>query len=250
MTAFASIIRVTILQLTGRKRVLGFSLLSILPAGLLFAASRAREVEGIDTDLGVLAVAPFFSVVVPLTALILAGSALSDERRDKTLSFLVLRPISRLQIVVAKTLASTLVSVAFTLLGAAALCLMYVAVGGTLDVFPAIAAGATLACALYSASFVLLGSVTSKPTLVGLLYVLFLENVMVMELPRLAPGSPWRVGLAATIDLLPQHFPARALLGAIGDLAPSAPLALWATSVAVVVSVAACTVLLRRTDAV
>ena len=250
MRAFASIIRVTIRQLTGRKRTIGFGLLSLVPAGLLLAASRARELEGIDTDLGVLMVAPFFSVVLPLTALILAGSALSDERRDKTLSFLVLRPISRLQIAVAKTAAATVVSVGFALLGATALSLMYVGVGGQIDVLPAIAVGATLVCVLYSAAFVLLGNLTTRPTLLGLLYVWFIEIVMVDELPRLAPGSPWRVGLAATIDLMPEDFPARAMLGAIGDLAPSWPAACGATAAAAVVAVGLCTLLLKRTDSV
>jgi ABC-2 type transport system permease protein len=250
MTAFLSIIRVTIRQLAGRKRVVGFGVLSLVPAGLLFAASRARELEGIDTDLAGLVVTPFFAVVLPLTALILAGSALSDERRDKTLSFLVLRPIGRLQIAVAKTVAATAVSVGFALFGSVALCLTYVGVGGQINVLPAIAVGAALVCSLYSALFVLLGNVTSRPTLVGLLYVLFFENTLVTELPRLAPASPWRVGLAATIDLMPQGFPARAILGAIGDLAPSAPSALGATAATVVIAVGICAILLKRTDSV
>lgn len=250
MSAFASIIRVTIHQLTGRKRVLGFCLLSLVPAGLLLAASRAREVEGIDTDLGALIVAPFFSLVLPLTALILAGSALSDERRDKTLSFLVLRPIGRLQIALAKTGAAILVTVGFALLGTTGLCLMYVAVGGEIDLLPSIAVGAALVSVLYSAAFVLLGNLTTRPTLIGLIYILFVENVLAAELPRLAPISPWRVGLAGTIDLMPDSFPARAILGAIGELAPSLPSALGATAVTVVVAVGLCTVLLRRTDSV
>lgn len=250
MTAFLSIIRVTIRQLTGRKRILGFALLSMMPAGLLVAASRARELEGIDTDLGGLVVTPFFAVVLPLAALILAGSAFSDERRDKTLSFIMLRPIGRLQIAVAKTIAATTVSVGLALFGATALCLAYVAVGGQINVLPAVAVGAALACALYSALFVLLGNVTSRPTLIGLLYILFVENTLIAELPRLAPVSPWRIGLAGTIDLMPQGFPARAILGAIGDLVPSAPNGLIATAVTMVVAVGTCALLLRRTDSV
>ena len=128
--------------------------------------------------------------------------------------------------------------------------LMYVGVGGQIDVLPAIAVGATLVCVLYSAAFVLLGNLTTRPTLLGLLYVWFIEIVMVDELPRLAPGSPWRVGLAATIDLMPEDFPARAMLGAIGDLAPSWPAACGATAAAAVVAVGLCTLLLKRTDSV
>jgi ABC-2 type transport system permease protein len=250
VTPFASIIRVTIRQLSGRVRVIGFGLLSLVPAALLLAASRAREMEGIDTDLGGLVVDPFFSVVLPITALILAGSALRDERRDKTLSFLVLRPIDRLQIAMAKTIAATTVSGAFGLVGATALCLTYVAVGGQINVLPSIAVGALLVCAFYSAVFVLLGNVTSRPTLVGLLYVLLIENAFVHELPRLSPMSPWRVGLAATIDLMPQGFPARAILGTIGNLAPTAIGAVGATAATGIVAVGICTILLKRSDSV
>lgn len=250
MIPFSSIVRVTARQLSGRIRVIGFGLLSLLPAALLLAASRARELEGIDTDLGHLMVDPFFTVVLPITALILAGSALRDERRDKTLSFLVLRPIGRLQIVVAKTVAATAVSGAYALVGAVAFCLTYVAVGGKINVLPSIAVGALLVCTLYSALFVLLGNLTSRPTVVGLLYVLMIENGLVQELPRLAPMSPWRVGLTATIDLMPQGFPARAVLAPIGNLAPSALAAVGATAVAVIVAVGICTILLKRFDSV
>jgi ABC-type transport system involved in multi-copper enzyme maturation permease subunit len=106
MTSFLAIVRVTIRQLTGRTRVLGFGLLSLLPAALVYAASRARDFDGLDTDVGGLLVAPYFAIVLPLTALIIAGAAISDERRDKTLSFLVLRPIGRLRIATAKTVAA------------------------------------------------------------------------------------------------------------------------------------------------
>ena len=250
MTSFAAIVRVTIRQLTGRKRVIGFALLSLLPATLLYLASRAREVEGIDTDLGGLLVNPFFAIVLPLTALMLAGSALGDERRDKTLSFLVLRPLSRVQIALGKTVAACSVSIAFAVLGTVALTLTYVAVGGQINVLPAILAGAVLVCVLYGSIFVLLGNVVKRPTIAGVLYVLFIEQVLVDELPRLSPLSPWRVGFAATVDLMPQGFPARAQLGAIGELAPSAPGALFATVVTAVVAVGICAALLRRTDSV
>ena len=127
MTAFAAIVRVTLQQLTGRRKIFGFVLLSLIPAALLYFAARAREVEGLDTDLGGLVVSPFFAVVLPVIALIMAGSALGDERRDNTLSFLVLRPISRLAIATAKTLAACTASLGFALVGTVALAVVYAA---------------------------------------------------------------------------------------------------------------------------
>ncbi|HEX2166672.1 MAG TPA: ABC transporter permease subunit [Longimicrobiales bacterium] len=250
MTPMLAIVRVTARQLTGRTRLLGFGLLSLMPAGLLAAASRSAHPGALDLELGVLLVVPLFALVIPITTLILATAALGEERRDKTLSFLVLRPISRLEIAVAKTLAATAVSTGFAVLGSLALSLTWLAIGGTLDVFPSIVLGATLACMMYSAVFVLLGNVAVRSTLVGLLYVLFFESVMVDEFSRLAPGSLWRISLGATLDTMPAHFPARALLASMGDLIPSLGTALIVTATVAIITVAICTILLKRTDAV
>src|SRR5690606_6293075 len=174
----------------------------------LAAASRSAHPTALDLELGVLLVVPLFALVIPITTLILATAALGEERRDKTLSFLVLRPISRLEIALAKTLAAALVSTGFAILGAFALSLTWMAVGGgAFDVFPAMVLGSTAACAMYSAGFVLLGNLAARPTLVGLLYVLYFESVMVDSFSRLAAASLWRISLGATLDTMPAHFP-------------------------------------------
>jgi ABC-2 type transport system permease protein len=250
MTPLLAIVRVTVRQLTGRTRLLGFGLLSLVPAVLLAAVSRSANPGALDLELGVLLVVPFFALVIPITNLILAGSALGEERRDRTLSFLVLRPISRLQIAAAKTLAAAAVSTGFAVVGTLALSLTWLVVGGSLDVFPSILMGATLACVMYSAVFVLLGNVLARSTLVGLLYVLFIEFVLVEALPRLAGASLWRISLGATLETMPAHFPARALLGALGEWVPSVGSALIVTAAITLVTVGICTVLLKRTDAI
>jgi len=250
MTPLLAIVRVTVGQLTGRARLLGFGLLSLVPAVLLAAVSRSADPGALDLELGVLLVVPFFAHVIPITTLILASSALGEERRDKTLSFLVLRPISRLQIAAAKTIAAAAVSTGFAVLGTLALSLVWLALGGSLDVLPPIALGAAAACVMYSAVFVLLGNVVARATLVGLLYVLFFESVMVEELPRLAGASLWRIGLGATLDTMPAHFPARALLGAVGEWVPSLGSTLMVMGSITLVTIVICAVLLKRRDAI
>jgi ABC-2 type transport system permease protein len=250
MTPLFAIVRVTAAQLTGRTRVLGFGLLSLGPAALLAAASRSANPGALDLELGVLLVVPLFALVIPITTLILATAALGEERRDNTLSFLVLRPISRMEIALAKTLAAAAVSTGFAVLSGLALSLTWLAVGGGLDVFPPMMLGATLACLMYSAVFVLLGNVLARATLVGLLYVLFFESVMVDNFARLAGASLWRISLGATLDTMPAHFPARALLAALGDWIPSLGSALIVTAAVVVITTGLCTILLKRTDAV
>jgi len=250
MTPLLAIIRVTIGQLTGRTRLIGFALLSLVPAVLLAAVSRSQQSSALDLELGVLLVVPFFSLVIPITTLILATAALGEERRDKTLSFLVLRPIGRWEIALAKCIAAAGVSIGFTVLGALALSLTWIAVGGSFDVFLPIVLGATLACVMYSTVFVLLGNVVVRATLVGLLYILFFETIMADNFDRLAGASIWRISLGATLDTMPASFPARALLSPMGILIPSVGTALIVTAAVVTITIGICTVLLNRTDAV
>jgi len=250
MTPFLAIVGVTARQLTGRSRLIGFGLLSLVPALLLMVTARSALPAALDLELGVLLVVPFFSLVIPITSLILASSALGDERRDKTLSFLVLRPIRHLEIAAAKTVASALVSSGFAVFGALALSVTWLALGGTIDVFLPIVMGATLACVMYSAVFVLLGNVLARATLVGLIYVLLFEASIVGGFSRLAGASLWRIGLGATVDTLPTHFPARALLGPLGDWIPSLGSAVIVACTIAVLTISMCTLLLKRTDAI
>jgi ABC-type transport system involved in multi-copper enzyme maturation permease subunit len=250
MTAFAAITKVTFRQLTERKRVIGFGVLSIVPAALLFFSARGRVGGGVDSDLAAALVTPFFNIVLPLIALVMAGSALGDERKDKTLSFLVLRPRARVEIAAAKTLAACLVATAFGAFAGLALTVAYMGAGGGPSVLPAILVGATISSFFYGAVFVLLGYAATRPTLIGLVYLLFFESVVVGEIPGLAATSPWRVGLAATIDLFPQGFPGREIQAAIGVLPASALGSGLRTVTVVIVSILVCATLLKRTDSV
>lgn len=250
MRAFAAITGVSVKQLTDRRRMIGFALLSLVPAAFLLMAARGRAPEGVDSDLGLLLVTPLFSVVLPLITLVLAGSALGDERNEKTLSFLTLRPVARTSITGAKSLAASAVAAALAALGALALVGVYMGMGGSAAVLPAILVGTTIACLIYGAGFTLLGLVVSRPTLVGLVWVLLLENTIATNVPGMAAASPWRIGLAATLDLLPTGYPARELYGAIGYLDPSFAGAALRMVVIVGLSVGVGALVLRRTDAV
>lgn len=250
MRAFRAIFVATTRQLSDRKKVLGFGALALAPALLLLALSRAGHFDGLDTDLGMLIVAPFLSMIVPITALILGGAAFGDERRDTTLSFLVLRPIRRAEIVAAKTAGAAAVSSGFAVFGSVTLVAAYVAVGGDFTILPALAVGGVVVATIYSAIFVLVGSVFARSTLVGVIYVLFVEGVMVDEVSRLHTLSLWRRGLGAAMDLMPETFPARALLGPLRGTVPSIENALLLTGGVLFVTIALGTVLLRRTDSV
>jgi hypothetical protein len=66
----------------------------------------------------------------------------------------------------------------------------------------------------------------------------------------LAGASLWRISLGATLETLPAHFPARALLGAVEGWVPSVGSALIIMGSIALITIASCTVLLKRMDAV
>ena len=95
MRAAWAITSTTVKQLLGVRRMIVFGLAELAPAGvfLLMTQTLAQE-AALDRFLGMVA-ALYFPLLVPIVTLIVAASALGDERRDGTLSFLVLRPIPR-----------------------------------------------------------------------------------------------------------------------------------------------------------
>ena len=120
-------------------------------------------------------------ILLPLTALIFATSALGGEVEDRTLLYLTLRPVSRLVIVVAKALAAMLVT---TVLVEISLAVMYAigvqgyASAGAGQSFGANMLAGLAGCLAYCSLFLLVGLLAPRRALlVGFLYVLVWEGV-------------------------------------------------------------------------
>jgi len=252
MSPLIAIYQVTLRQLTGRKRLIGFSILALVPALILTIGVRAGELDPGDLEevVAAMLMAPLFSVLIPIIALVIAGSALGDEQSDKTMSFLILRPINRFGIAAAKTLAATTATSIFGIIGAVGLTGTYMLAGGEALLIPGAVIGAIVACAAYSSIFVLFGYMTSRATLLGLFYVFLFENGAVSLLPRLANLSPWRIGFSAMSDLFPAGFEDGAIDFALGGLEPTLAGALLKTVIIMAITVSALGVLLHRRDAV
>ena len=100
------ILLLTLRALTRSRRLLPVGLLLTIPPllALLYLSSRASENGGqFAFEVFYFLVVP---ILVPLTTLILATSALGGEVEEGTLPYLTLKPISRFSIVIAKLLAS------------------------------------------------------------------------------------------------------------------------------------------------
>ena len=246
MKAFLAITRVTLRQLLGGKRLLAFGLLALVPAVVMFLASRDLTETAVVERFHEAPVAIVFLIVLPVVALILGASALGDERRDGTLSFLILRPLPRSSIAAAKLFAAWAGTTAIVGTSAAlAAAVVGIRIGDWSYIAPAAFAAAVSALA-YSAVFLLLGYFTSRAVLLGLVYVFIWENGVTFAAASLANVSLFRIGLSAYAGLVPESLVQ--LDEVLGSVAPGAGGAVAKVLVVAVLAVLAAGSLLRRRD--
>ncbi len=170
----AVVLRLTLRATLGRKRALVFILIPVVLilitlALKLVAKSPVWPAEFLGTF--------GFSVVLPLTALIIGTSVLGAEIDDGSIVHLLSTPVNRLSVVLSKFTAAVLLTVLF----------------GTIPVFIAAAiakgsatdkltlgllAGALVAAIGYNALFVMLSLLTTRAIAVGLLYLLVWEGLL------------------------------------------------------------------------
>ncbi len=246
MRAFLAITRVTLRQLLGGKRLIAFGLLALLPAVVTWLASRDLTETAVIERFHEAPIAIVFLIVLPVVSLILGASALGDERRDATLSFLTLRPLPRTVIAGAKLFAAWVGTTAIVGVSAAlAAVVVGVRSGDWSFVFPVVFAAAVSALA-YCSVFLLLGYFTSRAVLLGLVYVFIWENGVTFAAAALANVSLFRIGLSAYAGLIPESLVQ--LDEVLGSVAPGAGGAAAKVLVIAVLAVLAAGSLLRRRD--
>jgi ABC-2 type transport system permease protein len=248
MTAAFAITRATTRQILGVRRGVVFLLLELALGGVYLISSTAlTEASALDWVLGI-SMTMFFPVLVPIVALIVSAGSLGSEKRDSTLSFIMLRPIPRSLIATSKLLAAVVVAGGLNAVGATGLGVAHGIATGSWNLLAPLIVGAIVASAIYAALFVPLGLLTDRAVLVGLLLVFIFENGVVSALPGLATLSPWRFGVSAFAGMSSVAADHEVVDGALGNLTPGAGGALVAAVVMCVLSVLVLTLLLRRRD--
>ncbi len=183
------------LLLQGR-RTIALAALQLAPAILFLLGSSGRTEDAalrtfVDITLGA-----YFALVLPIVAIVIASAALGAERRDQTLSVIVLRPIPRSAIATTKVLASWAVSAVLGAIGVVALALALAAGPGfDATIVIGLATGMVISTGAYSALIVPLGFITDRAVIFALAYLLVFENGVVTALPGLSVLSPSRLGI-------------------------------------------------------
>lgn len=180
-----AVLRLTLRQLGGRVRLLFILLLAALPVGLtallILTSSGSDESNGdfIDAIIDALVIAG----ALPIVALVLATASFGNEVEDKTLSYVLLKPVPRWLIALPKMLAPIAIGgPALVLSGVAS-----TALGGSSTQFVVaddaraiLAVGVAVLCGVvaYSAVFTWAGLITTRALAAGLIYVFIWEGFL------------------------------------------------------------------------
>jgi ABC-2 type transport system permease protein len=163
----------TIRATLGRRRALLFA----IPAVVLIALTLAvRATHPAGTSWAAQVLGDFgFSVLLPLTALILGTGVLGAEIDDGSAIHLLATPVSRSSIVVTKAAVAAVLTMLFAAVPELIAGLL-APNSGKLAV--ALFIGALAGSVIYTAAFVLASVVTTRAIAVGLLYVLIWEGLL------------------------------------------------------------------------
>jgi ABC-2 type transport system permease protein len=167
------VISLTFRATIGRKRALLFAIppvLLIAISGLLTATARSGSWQPeFLGDFG-------FSVVLPLTALIIGTSVLGAEIDDGSIVHLLATPVPRSQVVLSKFLVAAALTIVFGAIPEYLAAAIGKGPGSSLAI--GLLVGALVASVVYNAIFVMLSVLTSRAIAAGLLYLLVWEGLL------------------------------------------------------------------------
>lgn len=165
---------ITLRATLGRKRALLFG----VPAVILILVTLALKASHPATatwpsmilgDFG-------FTVVVPLTALIIGCTVLGAEIDDGSIVHLLATPVRRPVVILTKFAVAT--ALTMVLAGGSELVAGLIATGGATRLTMGLFVGALAGSVIYNSLFVMVSAATSRAMAIGLLYVLVWEGLL------------------------------------------------------------------------
>jgi ABC-2 type transport system permease protein len=169
-----TIASVTLRATMGRKRALLFAIppLILIVVTLLIKLAHPSDPSWPSQILGVFG----FSVVLPLTALIIGTSVLGAEIDDGSILQLLATPVPRSVVIGSKYAVATVLTMLFV--AVPELVAGLIATGGATKLAIGLFVGTLAGSVMYNAVFVMLSVVTTRAIAFGLLYVLIWESLL------------------------------------------------------------------------
>jgi ABC-2 type transport system permease protein len=165
--------RITLRAVFGRRRALIFAIppLILIVVTLVLKAARPPGAQWPGHVLGDFG----FSVILPLTALIIGTSVLGAEIDDGSIVHLLATPVRRSSVIVTKFCIGALLTMAFV---AVPELIAGIIASGAGKLAFGLFVGALAGSVIYNALFLMLSVLTTRAIAVGLLYVLIWEAVL------------------------------------------------------------------------
>jgi ABC-2 type transport system permease protein len=188
---------ITLRGVFGRKRALIFAIppLILILVTLLLKGVRPPGAPWPARILGDFG----FSVILPLTALIIGTSVLGAEIDDGSIVHLLATPVRRSSVILTKFTVAVALTMAFVAIPE--LVAGLIATGGATKLAVGLFVGALVGSVIYNAVFVMLSVLTTRAIAVGLLYVLIWEVVLgnFVSGARLLSVEQYSLGVANSI---------------------------------------------------
>ena len=198
MRALGPLIRVTLQSLLSRRRILLMLLLVALPVlvglAIRLGGGRADAPEILDTLV--------IRTVLPLVALVIGSAALGSEIEDGTVVYLLVKPVQRWVVALAKMAVAVGLTLVLTVPPMLVTALLIgTAAGGSLGPSLAFVLAAIAGGAAYASVFTTLGALTTRALVVGLAYTLLWEGVLagLLEGTRFLSIRQATLGIAASL---------------------------------------------------
>jgi ABC-2 type transport system permease protein len=169
-----TVAKITFRATMGRKRAFLFAIppVILLLVTVLLKVARPERASWPADILGVFG----FSVVLPLTALIIGTSVLGAEIDDGSVVHLLATPVRRSTVIMTKFAVAAVLTMIFV--AVPELVAGLIATGGATRLTVGLFVGALAGSVIYNAVFVMLSVVTTRAIAVGLLYLLVWEAVL------------------------------------------------------------------------
>lgn len=172
------VFRLSLRQLTGKWRLSLIIVLAALPVTLaIIVKLSVDDNRSYDENfINVLLDGMMVSAVMPIVTLALSTAAFGSEMEDRTLSFLMLKPISRWRIAVSKLMASVVIGAPLIVVSGVTAAILGLDVGakGAFAVGIALFAGFMT----YAAIFTWTGLITNRALAFAVIYVFLWEDVI------------------------------------------------------------------------
>jgi len=192
-----TIASITLQATMGRKRALLFALppLILIVVTLLIKLAHPPDSTWPGQVLGIFG----FSVVLPLTALIIGTSVLGAEVDDGSIVQLLATPVPRSVVIASKYVVATVLTMIFV--AVPELLAGLIATGGLTRLAIGLFVGALAGSVMYNAIFVMLSVVATWAKKIGLLYVLVWEGLLgnLVSGARLLSVGQYSLGVANAI---------------------------------------------------